>query len=205
LTQPRWTRRVRTGHRVGQKRSCRASSSASERRRPRLAQDLRPAANLQLLLRNALYLFVIPGVAIILACMPTLRRRNDHAEEAARMKSVRIEWGSIASIKGHRMRTAAIIWIVLACLLGLGAWFLLGGTRPENEDQGVYVIQLQEPNGTRYFQDLSPRLKWTDDSAKAKRFGRKDGDMWFTAIQQNLAINHTPPATRQAVKMVAVE
>jgi hypothetical protein len=98
------------------------------------------------------------------------------------------------------------VWAV-ACLvgvvLGLVAYFM-SGSRPIKES-AVYVIQMQGPNRPAYFLDLTREVKMTDDISKAKRFNKKDGDVWFTAIQQRMAEKHELPAVRKAVKLVGVE
>jgi hypothetical protein len=92
---------------------------------------------------------------------------------------------------------------VLAVIAGLAGWFISKGS-PEKE-WNVYVIQIPGPKGPGYFQDLNPDLKVTDDLAKAKRFDKKDGEVWFIAIQQEYAKKHAALGVRKAVKLVGIE
>ena len=101
------------------------------------------------------------------------------------------------------MKKVGAVVCVLAVAGGLAGWLIFRGAA--EKEWKVYVIQLEGPKGTGYFQDLTPELKVTDDLAKAKRFDKKDGDMWFTAIQQEYAKKHTAPAVRKAVKLVGIE
>ena len=101
------------------------------------------------------------------------------------------------------MKKVGAVVCVLAVIAGLAGWFIFRAS-PDKEWK-VYVIELPGPKGPGYFQDLTPELKVTDDLAKAKRFDKKDGDMWFTAIQQDYAKKHAAPAVRKAVKLVGIE
>jgi hypothetical protein len=97
-----------------------------------------------------------------------------------------------------------IIGIVVVVLLAALGWWMFASKQAVKE-YSEYYIELPGPNGKVYFQDLKGELKTTDDLSKAKRFDKRDGDLWYGAIQQHLAIKHTPPDTRKAVKMVGVE
>jgi hypothetical protein len=101
------------------------------------------------------------------------------------------------------MKKVGTVVSVLAVIASLAGWFIFKGI-PEKEWK-VYVIQMPGPKGTGYFQDLNPDLKVTDDLAKAKRFDKKDGDMWFIAIQQEYAKKHAALGVRKAVKLVGIE
>jgi hypothetical protein len=101
------------------------------------------------------------------------------------------------------MKKVGAVVCVVAVIAGLAGWFIFRGT--SEKEWKVYVIQMEGPKGPGYFQDLNPELKVTDDLAKAKRFDKKDGDIWLTAIQQDYAKKHAAPAVRQAVKLVGIE
>src|SRR3954465_7892743 len=83
-------------------------------------------------------------------------------------------------------------------IAGAAPWGMFSGKSAE-KIYAEYVIEIPGPNGKVYFQDLAKELKTTEDISKAKRFDKKDGDIWYAAVQQNLAVNHTPPATRKGV------
>ena len=101
------------------------------------------------------------------------------------------------------MKKVGAVVCILLVSAGLAGWYLFGAGSAK--EWKVYVIQLQGPKGMGYFQDLNPELKVTDDLEKAKRFDKKDGAMWLTAIQQDYAKKHAALGVRKAVKLIGIE
>jgi hypothetical protein len=125
-------------------------------------------------------------------------------QKQLKLKKLRSSMGSYFSLtQGHSMKKGLVFAGLFVVIAGLVGFFLFRGG--PTKESTVYVIQMEGPKGTGYFQDLAPELKLTDDMSKAKRFDKKDGEVWFTAIQQKMAINHTPPSVRKAVKLIGVD